>query len=215
MKHVRLAMALTAALVGGASATTLFSENFEGTLSAWSPSTYTGLGASGAIVADPVQADKAVHFGILNAGGDIISTAGNTSASGTYKLYFDYLGLPGQGGIPGDLGGFIGYSYGFPGTHAWLGGTITGYGTPIEMIDDGAWHSYSITFTAGAGIHVILEDFSGSAGVPGDAYFDNITLTDGDGPSPAAVPEPSTLGLMGLGLVSMVAAFRRNRAAQR
>ncbi len=213
MKIFNTALVLSAAFAGAASATTLFSENFEGNLAQWSPSTYYA-GASAVIVADPVEADKAVHFGVLNSGGDIIATTGQTSASGQYILSFQYLGLPGHGGNPGDLGGFIGYAYGFPGSHVWLAGTINGYAS-TDLVDDGTWHDYSINFTAGSGIHVMLEDFIGSNGAPGDAYFDNIVLSDGNGPSPAAVPEPSTLGMMGLGLAALAGLYRRRAIGAR
>lgn len=74
-------------------------------------------------------------------------------------------------------------SGGFAGGEMWLAGT--GGGTPIDLIDDGAWHHYTLTFqsTIGQSLRLKLEDFDGSGGVAGDVYFDNVRIT-------SAVPEP-------------------------
>lgn len=53
------------------------------------------------------------------------------------------------------------------------------------LIDDGEWRTYTIEFDPFAGglvpsnntIRVMLEDFSGSGGVAGDVFFDNVRLT--------------------------------------
>jgi hypothetical protein len=211
MKKHLLGLGLAGLLAVPAAADTMFLETFEGTLGAWQRG-YHYLPASGTIVADPLQGDHALNFGHLNSGGDIFSVTAFDSPDNTYILTFDYLGMPVPGGNPSDRGGFLGYSYGLPGTHVWLAGTQNSYGTPINLIDDGAWHTYTYTFTAAGSIRLMLEDFVGSGGVPRDAFFDNIQLTDGNGPTPAAVPEPGTLALMGLGLAGLGFAARRKRA---
>ncbi len=192
-------------LTANAGATTLFAEDFGGDLFGW---TGTGGGShNGEITADPLSAGNGVlHFTGLNSAGDIFTTSTSFSSTGNqFILDFDYLGTN------NNSGGFIGYSYGLPGNHVWLSGSDTNYpGTstwPDILIGDNTWNHYSIAFTsASSSIHLMLEDFIGSDNVAGNAYFDNIVLTDADGPDP--IPEPTTILLLGSGLVGMLG-FRK------
>jgi len=76
-----------------------------------------------------------------------------------------------------NCGGFIGYEPG----DVWLAGTdYGGYpGLLLLLPDTGRWKRFTIVFSGPTTIALKLEDWGGSGGVPGDAYFDNILLTDG------------------------------------
>lgn len=198
---------LSAILVMGWPMTTLaalvFTEDFEGGLSAW---TGTGGGTStGVISADPKQGDSALTFTETTVAGDIFSSS--AFGPGDYTLTFDYLGLSVNGSdqTAGDFGGFIGFSGGLPGSHIWLDGTSTTSGSAGSLVDDDSWNSYSIDFTAGSAFHIMIEDYSGPVGIAGDAWFDNIKLYD----STPEVPLPAAAWLFISALGGLVVAKRK------
>jgi len=195
-----------------ANAAILFSENFEsGSLAQWTA-------GNAQIVVDPLDSSNNVlNFTSLNSAGDIFSTNSLFSSnSNLFTLSFDYLG------DNNDSGGFFGYSQGLPANHVWLAGSDTNYtGTTLWqdnlsgsltdriLVGNKNWQHYSFTFTSSFNpIHLMIEDFVGSDNFAGNAYFDNIELTDA-----ASVPEPSILALFGMGLLGM-SFFRKKMKKQ-
>lgn len=216
LKPFSIAVALLAgSTLASATTVTAFSENFEGTLAAW-----TGIGGGAitqaAIVLDPLNGSNHVlGFPQLGSGGSIYSSNFITT-TGDFTVSFDYLGLPRSGSVPGNLGGFFGISQATPGNHYWVAGTGS-YPAPIGLIDDGAWHTYTLTFSSPIGqtVRLMYEDFVGSGGVTGDVFFDNIRFNDSSvTPAPfGGVPEPSGLALLGAAALAAAAARRRTPGA--
>ena len=202
-----------------ASATTLFFEGFESDMSNWFGK---GGGAhNGIIVPDPLGGPgNVLTFSATNAAGDIFTQDTFSSHDNRYILSFDYLGTCNGP----DCGGFIGFSKGTPSSHGWfnysypLGHStqwqhVTIEFTPGEvnaMIAGGPhyiYYNYSGgSFSANDPIHLMVEDWY-SPGPPRDAFFDNILLTDGSGPS--GIPEPSTLLLLSAGVLGLFGYARR------
>jgi hypothetical protein len=201
-----LAGLISLSAVGGAHAAVLFSDNFQTNLSQWqTPGT-------GVIAAAPVGGGNALKFNALGSGGDLFSFPIAGTGAGTYALSFQYLGTCARGGC----GGYVGLA---PGSttitspltgDAWLASdTPAAYFTPFVFSSNGAWTSVNVVFsvTTAAQFGLKLEDFVGSGGVAGDAYFRNLTLTSG-------VPEPSTWAMMLIGFAGLgFAARRRTKAA--
>lgn len=178
---------------------TLFFEDFEQDLSNWAGK--SGGSYSGTIVSDLLESDNALTFRSVTVQGDIFTTQTFYGASNNYTLSFDYLGT-----CEGDnCGGFIGYSYGLPDVHNWLGGTDPHY--PDLLPDTGKWEHVSINFSLPGSFHIILEDYKYSGmKIGGDAFFDNILLES------QPVPEPSTMLLFGSGLGALgLVAYRRKK----
>ncbi|MEY4414695.1 MAG: hypothetical protein RIQ53_1988 [Pseudomonadota bacterium] len=226
---LRLAALAVGLLAGTAQAAPLlqsFTENFEGTLSAWTQRSPD----EAAIMVDPLNAaNHVLGFNRLGSSGSIFSTA-DLNGSNVYTVQFDYLGLPRQGSVVGDIGGYFGVRNGTPGNREyWVAGTGS-YPTLFDLIDDGQWHTYVATLRStlvGGTVHLEFEDWDGSRGLAGDAYFDNIVFTAGgtlaqgvngtvtvlSTPVVNAVPEPGALALTALGLCAAGFAGQRRRRA--
>lgn len=204
-----LAAATVATLAHADPVTQNFADNFQNSLAGWSDRSPSNPEAG--LFADPLAASNQVlGFNRLGVAGSVFSKTIVESPDSVFTLSFDYLGMPGRGGRSGDLGGYIGVAasvsnlLGF-----WVGGTGL-FPTPVSLVDDGKWHSYSYTFTSGISnrLRVMAEDWAGSGGVAGDVYFDKIVLRAGPASS-NAVPEPSSLALVGAALVAAVGIARR------
>jgi len=191
MRRIRgmLAVALTVAGAACGSSTAPpsdivdFSEDFENGLAQW---TGRPTGHHAQIVADPLEAgNHVVDFTQTVAAGDLFSLPIPVDVNTEYTLTFDYLGLPSAASLPENLGGFLGISDDIPGDHHWLYGPAANLAEHDEdLVEDGAWHSYSVTFVPGeviqvmeGTIHVMIEDGEGPGSLPEDAFFDNIRLT--------------------------------------
>ncbi|HUL71868.1 MAG TPA: PEP-CTERM sorting domain-containing protein [Vicinamibacterales bacterium] len=193
-----------------ASAAPITIDNFEsGNLNAWKS------GSSGQIIVDPLNAaNHVLHFTVRGDGGDIW-TANTYAATGNdWWFSFDYLGQPtSPNNVPGlDSGGAIGWDtdQSYAGNERWLGAT-----TPVPvpsadalLIDDGAWHHYVIHLVRGVNltngpVYFKAEDWVRSDAVAGNAYFDNIAITDVN-PLAVPVPEPGTLLLLAAGFGLLV-----------
>lgn len=184
----------------------VFSDDFESGLSLW---TGKNDGAHhGMTVLDPLGGlDSALTFNGLNYGGDMFTDPIVLSSNQSYRFSFDYLGLANKRSSATDTGGYVGFSVGTPSTHKWMWATGSVSGANDMLIDDGQWHSYAFDFTTadlgiGNDVRVMIEDFSGSGGTGGDAFFDNFVIE--------SVPTPGTAALLGLG---GICAMRRRRIA--
>ena len=189
-------------------AATLFSEDFESGLGQWNDA-YQGFNAQ--TVVDPLNASNQVlNFTALRGGGDLFSSNAFTSTTGgSFILSFDYLGT--CGGT--NCGGFIGISANAgAGSHTWLGGTTSPYADLLP--DTGSWEHVSIAFTSPlSAVYLMLEDWSGSGGIAGDAFFDNIMLTDANGPTLSSIPVPAAAFLFAPALLGFMGLRRKVQSA--
>lgn len=191
---------LTSPLAGLAVAAPFF-EDFESGLGQWTGR--AGGPSSGQITPDPLASGHGLVLCLTNltSGGDLFASTA-ISLPGTVQIDFDYLGQPGLGGAPGDLGGFLGITYSLTATTEgtdlfWYAGTQDSYPRLlVALADDNTWHHYNFQLNASAipTFHLMLEDYTGSGGVACDVFFDNISVVP--------VPEPAAAALTLLSLLA-------------
>src|SRR5437867_2791812 len=97
----------------------LFKEDFEAGLDQWTGR--FGIVHNGIVVPDPLGSGRGhvLSFTGFSAGGDILST-NVLSSPYLLTISFDYLGLPTEGSVQGDLGGFFGIIETSSGNETWL-----------------------------------------------------------------------------------------------
>ena len=196
------------ALPAAAGAGTIFSDDFEsGTLAKW-----WQKGNSQAVVEPEFtgSTNQILTFTGSNTAGDLF-TAKETipvSLNQLYTLSFDHWGPAGA-----THGGLVGWNDGSldgrtPPT-TWIAGTTGNGSYPGILVNDGSWHSYSLTIDPGdfevlypgsshpTHIGLVVEIWRGASG---SAKFDNFRVS--------TVPVPSAVW-MGLGLLALLGAGRR------
>lgn len=204
-----------------AEAQTLLYEGFEGDLSNWTGKEYGSH--HGIIVTDPLApGNQVLSFSEVDNAGDVFSIpAMDLQLGSTYTFSIDYLGLAVPGSTPDDFGGFAGLAGDVNDIWAggaWFFGTRASYGDVVEhLIDDGQWRTYSYTFvwdrallydTLDDTVHVYIEDHVTSGPSVGDVFFDNVSI------STVPIPEPSTIILLTMGAVGLLAWVWRNRMSR-
>lgn len=206
-----VALLLVMCVSRNAVATTVVSigDDFGGTLAMnWIDRNGAGSYPNASIVVDPLNpSNRVLSFPTVLAAGALFSKNFFTTTSGSYTVSFDYLGIPNG---DSSSGGFFGISLDVPAQpyrHDWMAGTALGsYPGRIQLIDDGNWHSYSITFTNQQydnilftnPVRLMFEDWDGAGSQANNAYFDNVRFYDSSVAAPSfseGVPEIDPAGL--------------------
>jgi len=166
----------------------LFADNFEqGNLDQWTGK--VGLPHHGEIVNDPLNPENhVINFTALNTAGDIFTFPIQLGALPRhYTVSFDFLALPTGGNPPVEFGGFFGLTTN-PGYDTfWIAGTYPLALTvppPLAttLATDGQWHHYTLDITDLinanhlTAFEITMEDWRDGGGIPGDVYFDNVSL---------------------------------------
>jgi hypothetical protein len=209
-----LAVGAILAAVAPASATVLFSDSFQTSLSQWN-----NPNPSGKIVAAP-GGGNALTFSVLQGGSNLLTTKSTfTSSTGSFTIAFD---IDANCGHTSGCGAFL-----------LAAGSWTLSDTPfngnVNFADAPGWETVSYTFS-GTSTTLAFEDWNGSPyaqAYPGAnaLYLRNLTLSDNPNQTAVStvtvsaaspsVPEPASLtvfitALLGIGVGRV--GFRRNSA---
>lgn len=190
-----LAAAINAVGIGSASATVIFSDNFDAYSYALN-STATDFGNNWVINSGSVDIiGQGTPFDFLTGNGKYIDLDGTTNTggdfstnnfalnAGTYLIQFSLAGSQSAGNDNDVTVSFGSYSETF------------------TLISTDPFQSYSRTVTLGSAISTALA-FKNSGGDNVGALLDNVSVT--------AVPEPSTYGMMFGGLMMIAGLVARN-----
>jgi hypothetical protein len=188
MKKFFLAILFTLGFCSQAMANvTYFSDNFDN-LDAWT----RNPGNSSASVNN-----NELSFGSSNSGGDIFTT--NTYGKGYFNFAY-------KGTLGADGGGYFGIIIDSPIRLTWIAGSSNTFSTPVNLVNDGLFHTYSIFFdpaVLGSGVtaaHIMLEQYANNAS--GTGTFANVSVTS---LPVAAVPVPGAIWLFVSGLLGLAA----------
>lgn len=195
-------------LASNAGATILFTENFQ---SGDLRTSHWGESASGLVTEVPSSSGNyALSFAEINWGGDTFSSLINTTGADTYLLSFDYLttepcSIRGGGGFVGlDADGQKDWDTG------WFQGDPTLHSVYFTPPSTDGWRNVNITFSLSdswSSFSLMFEDFRAPAG---DAFFDNIVLSDSNRAT-SPVPEPATMLLFGIGILGLAGTRLRKK----
>ncbi len=157
-----------------------------------------GNGGTTAITASPDGGNFAALDGAFHSG-SLSQTINGLNVGSTYTLTF-FWGATQQMGFDGDTTDFLTASLGSESHNT----------RTINLASHGfdAWHAVSMQFTA-TSVSEALAFLATStpSGVPPLALLDGVSLTEN-----ISTPEPATLSLVAIGILSAVALHRRSRA---